>query len=139
MKTFLVLGSIGMSLTTLLPFILHANSDWINNKLLTTVIIVSLGVSYFCYGASLCSIAFIYPVLTLPERGVSLVVCQYWISMAIMNIGLRGIMEQTSAGTRIHTWYLDISSLLMALVIGISVRIDGSVCTIEDGGDKRTE
>eukprot|EP00826_Nyctotherus_ovalis_P037277 TRINITY_DN3389_c0_g1_i14.p1 TRINITY_DN3389_c0_g1~~TRINITY_DN3389_c0_g1_i14.p1 ORF type:complete len:109 (-),score=20.45 TRINITY_DN3389_c0_g1_i14:142-447(-) len=78
-------------------------------------------------------------VLTLPERGVSLVVCQYWISMAIMNIGLRGIMEQTSAGTRIHTWYLDISSLLMALVIGISVRIDGSVCTIEDGGDKRTE
>eukprot|EP00826_Nyctotherus_ovalis_P059348 TRINITY_DN8245_c0_g2_i3.p2 TRINITY_DN8245_c0_g2~~TRINITY_DN8245_c0_g2_i3.p2 ORF type:complete len:109 (+),score=17.61 TRINITY_DN8245_c0_g2_i3:943-1269(+) len=107
-----------MSVTALVCFVLQVTDwNWVGNFERALAIAIVLGISYFFYGTSLSPIGFVYPVLTLTERGFSLVGCQYWLSMIITEAILNFFISFTSVGYRIFTWYLLVSSLLTAFVL----------------------
>ena len=101
-----------MCLTLLISSIIQLSySGWTTDNSITTVIVVILCISYLFYGASLCPIAFMYSLEVLPERGLSLVLGQYWLSMEMTNISLSYIdANHNELLEDFYKWYLLFSS-----------------------------
>jgi hypothetical protein len=98
----------------LIGVILTVNTSFLLSEYLIFIILL---LEYIFYGISTYTLSFVYAVETLSERGFSLVMIIYWITISSITISFTFISDNEKDTLSVFGWYIGFGVVIVALVL----------------------